>query len=69
MSEILPFEKVTNNEFYLFITRGSIFPDNDESTISRQLSPQIQEHVKKLNSIFQNPSCEDTDNELSLIHI
>ena len=39
MSEILPFEKVTNNEFYLFITRGSIFPDNDESTISRQLSP------------------------------
>ena len=67
ISEMLPFEKVTNNEFYSFITRGSIFPDNYESTISRQLSPQIQEHVKKLNSLFQNPTCEDSDNEVSPI--
>ena len=49
-STIFPFGCVTNNEFYSLITKGISFPDpNDDSTLSRPLSPQIQNHISNLN--------------------
>ena len=54
-STIFPFGCVTNNEFYSLITKGISFPDpNDDSTLSRPLSPQIQNHISNLNLYLDN---------------
>ena len=57
ISNILPFTSITDNELMPLLTRGIIFPESVNRDIFSP-SPQIQDHLNKLNA-YLNQTLSD----------